>query len=231
MSSRRSALIGFLVVLGVGLLGLLVASVLMRNEIKQTDGVLPVYPVAPLAKGDTVCQEPIGLADDLENVRYQVGTLGKLNGPEMDVTVTTASGIVLGRGHVAGGWKDVGNAHTVNVGHVKGDQEVSICIRNRGPARAYIYGDISAPDAYLGPRPTDSTSVARVNGQQVDGDIALWLTANKRFSLIQRVPAMFSHAAHFRPGFVGKGLYWALLAAILLLVPFLLGRAVVRSLR
>lgn len=231
MSSRRSILIGFFGMLGVGLLGLLVASVLMRGEIKQTNGVLPIYPVAPLAKGATVCQEPIGLADDLENVRYQVGTLGKLNGPAMDVTVTTPSGIVLGKGHVAPGWKDVGLPHTVNVGRVKGDQEVSICIRNRGPVRAYVYGDIYAGDAYLGARPTDSTSVARIDGQQVDGDITLWFTANKRFSLIQRIPAMFSHAAHFRPGFVGKGLYWALLAAMLLLVPFLLGRALVRSLR
>src|SRR3954452_2614134 len=231
MSSRRTALIAFLVVLGVGLLGLLVASVLMRNEVKQTDGVLPVYPVAPLGNGDTVCQQPVGLADDLENVRYQVGTLGKPNGPAMDVTVTTPSGIVLGEGHVAPGWKDVGNAHTVNVGHGNGDQEVSICIRNRGPARASIYGDIFSLSAFLGARPTDSTSDAWIDGQRVDGDLALWFTANKRFSLIQPVPAMLSHAAHFRPGFVGKGLYWALLAAILLLVPFLLGRAVVRSLR
>ena len=223
-------LIGFLAVLGAGLLGLLVASVLMRSEIKQTDGVLPVYPVAPLVAGSTVCQEPVGLADDLENVRYQVGTLGKLNGPEMDVTVTTASGVVLGQGHVAPGWKDVGNPHTVNVGHVKGGQEVSVCIHNRGPARAYVYGDIPS-GTFLGVRPTDSTSVARVNGQQVDGDITLWFTADKRFSLIQRIPAMLSHAAHFRPGFVGKGLYWALLAAMLFLVPFLLGRALIRSLR
>jgi hypothetical protein len=230
MSSRRIALIGLLATLGVGLLGLLVTSVFMRGEIKQADGVLPVYPVAPLAKGSTVCQEPIGLADDLENVRYQVGTLGKLNGPAMDVTVTTPSGIVLGEGHVAPGWKDVGLPHTVNVGHVKGNQEVSVCIRNRGPVRAYVYGDIPN-GTFLGVRPTDSTSVARVNGQQVDGDITLWFTANERFSLIQRIPAMFSHAAHFRPGFVGKGLYWALLAAMLLLVPFLLGRALQRSLR
>jgi hypothetical protein len=230
MSSRRIALVGFLGALGVGLLGLLVASVLMRGEIKQTDGVLPVYPVAPLAAGDTVCQEPIGLADDLENVRYQVGTLGKLNGPEMDVTVTTPSGVVLGRGHVAPDWKDVGLPHTVNVGHVKADQEVSVCIHNRGPVRAYVYGDIPG-GTFLGVRPTDSTSVARVDGQDIDGDITLWFTADKRFSLIQRIPAMFRHAAHFRPGFVGRGLYWALLAAMLLLVPFLLGRALHRSLR
>jgi hypothetical protein len=43
------------------------------------------------------------------------------------------------------------------------------------------------------------------------------------------VPTMFRHAARFRPGFVGAWLFWVLGAAILLLVPLLLVRALMRS--
>jgi hypothetical protein len=230
----RIAIVGFGAVLAIGLVGILYAGHKRQTSATQVDGVVPLYPVAPLAVGQTVCQEPIGLSDDADRVVVSVGAQGR-PGPALRISVTTPSGRLLGQGRVAPGWLDIGKPRVVSVGRLHADQLVSVCVTDTGPRRAFVFGDLDtrgpAGQGPLGVRPTPSNSVARIDGVQIPGDLAVTLLGPKPHSLIARVPAMFRHAAHFRPGFVGRGLYWALLVAMLVLVPLMLLGALRRTLR
>ena len=110
---------------------------------------------------------------------------------------------------------------------------MSVCIRNRGRLRLNVYGDLfsgSIRDSVVGVRPTVTPSTASIDGTGIEGDLAIAFTAREPRSLLTRLPDMFSRASSFRPGFVGPWIYWLLLAAALLVVPFALVRALVTSL-
>lgn len=225
---RRRALLGFAAALALGLAALLYAGLTRESHLVQTLGVAAVYPVAPIKQGQQACQNDIGLGAPLERVQFNVGTFGK-PGPPLDVTVRTRSGARLGRiGRVAGGWRDDGSAQEVSVGRVSQDQIVSVCIRNRGRVRAYVYGDTfsgSIRDAVVGVRPTVTPSYATVEGFRVKDDLSMNFVSSEARSLLARVPDMFQRASRFRPRFVGAWTYWILLIGGLLLAPLLLWRA------
>lgn len=216
----------------VGLSGLTIAWGSRETSEVQTLGVLPVLPVAPIAAGQEACQTPIGLAEDLRRVRFNVGTNGK-PGTALEVTVREPStGRALGSGRVQPGWIDDGTAQNVPVGFVPKDRFVSVCIRNRGPVRAFVFGDIYKGRIGTGPigvRPTVTTSYATIDGEQISGDLSMSFVAAKPRSLLSLVPAMFSRASLFRPGFVGAWTYWVMLVAAVGLAPLALWRALVRA--
>lgn len=194
----------------------------------QTVGVLAALPVAPLDAGEEACQTPIGLADDLRRVRFNIGTQGK-PGTALDVTVRAPSTQqVLGGGHVAPGWVDNGTAQNVAVGNIPGGRFVSVCVRNRGPVRAYVFGDQymgGLGTGEVGVRPTVSTSYATVAGRRIRGDLSMQFVTLKPRSALSRVPAIFQRASLFRPSGVGSWTYWMLLAGVVLLAPWWLWKA------
>jgi hypothetical protein len=232
MPSRRATAVGVVAALGLILVVLLVGGLTTQSRLVATVGVLPVFPVAPLAAGNEVCQTPIGLADPVERVRFNIGTFGR-PGPPLEVTVHPAnSGIDLGHGRVAAGWIDDGSAQDVPVGHIADDQRVSVCIRNLGRTKAYVYGDLYEGIFGTGPlgvRPTALTSYAAIDRVRIPGDLSLKFVSAKPRSLLSRLPAAFRHASLFRPGWVGPWTYWLLAALILLAAPFALRKALSRA--
>jgi hypothetical protein len=234
MPSRRAAAVAFGLALGIGLVVLLIGGATTTSRTVQDLGVLGVYPVAPIAAGQQVCESPIGLAEPVDTLRLAIGTLGK-PGPPLEATVQPAnSGIVLGRGRYPGGWVDNGTPRDFHIGHIAPDQTVSVCVRNLGGARAYVYGDIDTGGAaagYLGFRVTTSRSEARIQGVPIPGDLSVKFIGAHQRSLFTRLPGAFRHASRFRPGGVGPWTFWLLAALLVFAAPVGLWRALSSAVR
>jgi hypothetical protein len=93
-------------------------------------------------------------------------------------------------------------------------------VRNRGLHPITIAGGDGAP--YSG---------SNVTGEPGPVDLTLVFRPADSRSLLQSVPAMFRHAARFRPGWVGAWTYWALAALVALAVPLLCALALARAAR
>src|SRR3954471_17497245 len=218
MRSRRPLLVIAAIVLAVVVAELAFAAG-KRTDLVDSTWVNPVVPVAPLKPGATVCQQPFGVTETFDRVRFNVGTFGK-PGPPLYVSITDQdSRAELASGAVRPGWVDNGKAQDVDVGSVKPAPPVSVCIKNGGPVAAYVYGDYyhgAFGKGPLGVTPTNSTSVAYIDGHQLEGDMAMRLYGTKEHSRLSWIPALFRHAAAFKPPFVGAWTFWLL--ALLLIV-------------
>jgi hypothetical protein len=163
-----------------------------------------------------------------------VGTFGK-PGPPLYVSVTDLdSHAEVASGAVRPGWVDNGKAKNVDVGSVKPGPQVSVCIRNGGRVSAYFYGDYyhgAFGKGPLGVTPTNSTSLAYVDGVQLEGDLALWLESKEEHSRLSWIPAMFRHAAAFKPLFVGAWTFWLLALLLIVGAPLALWSALKSALR
>lgn len=215
---RRAAFAIAAVVLAV-VAGELVFAAGKSTDLVQSTYVNPVVPVAPVKPGSTVCQQPFGITETFNRVQFNAGTFGK-PGPPLFVSVTDQGGRAeLASGQVREGWIDNGKAQDVNIGSVKPGPQVSVCIRNQGRVTTYLYGDYyhgAFGKGPLGVTPTNSTSVAYVDGVQLEGDLALWMRSSKPHTALSWIPALFRHAAAFKPPFVGAWTFWLL--ALLLVV-------------
>ncbi|MDQ6749402.1 MAG: hypothetical protein M3Z33_01400 [Actinomycetota bacterium] len=101
-------------------------------------------------------------------------------------------------------------------GSLAGSRKVAACFTNAG-----------AVSLRLMPRPGTPTRVvpARLTEASDNVDVALELAREPERSLLSELPDSFQRAALFRPGWVGAWTFWLLLAALVIGVPALLGRA------
>jgi hypothetical protein len=223
---RAGIAIAVLVVLVVA--GEIVFAAGKKTDLVASTFVNPVVPVAPVKPGSTVCQQPFGVSETFDRVRFNAGTFGK-PGPPLFVSVTDQdSRAELASGQVRPGWVDNGTPRNVNLGSVKPGPSVSVCIRNGGRVTTYLYGDYyhgAFGKGPLGVTPTNSTNVAYVDGRQLEGDIALWLYSAKEHSRLSWIPAMFRHAAAFKPPFVGAWTFWLVALLLILGAPLALWAA------
>jgi hypothetical protein len=228
MPSRRATAIGLAGVLLAALLVLAITGAGKHTDLVQTTAVNPVYPVAPLAPGATVCQGPLGITDAFERVRFNVGTHGRPGPPLVVSVVDQGSGAELGWGRQQPGWVDNGTPRVIRVGTVKPGPRVAVCMRNEGRTAAYVYGDFYHGKGVRGPlgvTPTSSISTATVDGVQLEGDIALSLYSRHEHTALSWIPAIFRHAAAFRPPFVGAWTFWLLALLLVLGAPLALWAA------
>ena len=221
MPSRRrlAPAVAIAVVVLLVVAGELVFAAGKRTDIVESTWVNPVVPVAPVKPGGTVCQQPIGVSESFDRVRFNAGTFGK-PGPPLFVSVTDLdSHAELASGAVRPGWVDNGKPRNVAVGSVKPGPQVSVCIRNGGRVSAYFYGDYyhgAFGKGPLGVTPTNSTSTADVDGTVLEGDLAMSLYSSKSHTTLSWLPALFRHAAAFKPPFVAAWTFWLL--ALLLVI-------------
>jgi hypothetical protein len=226
LPSHRQAAIALAAVLLLGLAALVTAAATKESSLNQTLGVLPVYPIAPLhAHGGTVCEQPIAVAEPIEAVRFNIGTFGR-PGPALHVRVERWGGGPLAQGRVAPGWVDDGTPQTVPLRRVAPGQYIRVCIRNDGPIRAYVYGDLGTgtvgTELTSEPRPTVTPASASVDDVELVGDVAMWFVGDESRSLLSRVPDVFERASLFRPAFVGPWVFWVLLLGLVVLAPLAL---------
>jgi hypothetical protein len=233
MPSRRAAIAIAALVLAV-LVGEVVFAAGKKTDVVQSTWVNPVSPVAPVKPGATVCQQPLGVSETFDRVRFNAGTFGK-PGPPLYVSVTDQdSRAELASGAVRPGWVDNGTRQDVDVGPVKPGPSVSVCIRNGGHVTLYVYGDYyhgAFGKGPLGVTPTNSTSAAYIDGVPLEGDLALWLHSTKEHSRLSWIPAMFRHAAAFKPPFVGGWTFWLLALLLIVGAPLALWAALRSAIR
>lgn len=233
----------FAAIVVVGVLAIVVVGLTSRDRVAQTLGVAPAGQVAQLKAGQQLCQAPIGLADDVDQVRFYPGVVDrKATTPALVVALRSEQGHhVLGRALVPSG-TDLTKSQTVSVGHVSAGPQIELCFRDEGPAPVAIYGDElhgslcdpKAPHPYRVTctpgrvRPTLSTSEATVGGNPLPGDVAAEFLRAQPRSLLAGVPLVVKRASLFRPAFVGPALWWVLIVAWVVGAPIGLAYAVRR---
>jgi len=229
--ARRRATAGLAAALAVGFAALLLAGALAHTHQVQTLGVLPVYPIAPLERGQLACQHDVTLAEPIDGVHFNAGAFGAKAGP-VAVTIRAKDGRLLGSGRPPGDLRQNG-PRELAVGRIDSPAPLTVCLRNLGATKTYIFGDSfteSVRDGFPGVRPTLTPGFATREGRRLgDGDLSLVFTSRESRSRLARLPAVFEHAAHFRPGFVGAWTFWLLLALAAVAAPLLLLRAVRRA--
>jgi hypothetical protein len=181
--------------------------------------------VASLAPHGEACQGPLSPpAEAFDRVVISLGTYGKPGQP-VEVSVRdAASRRVLSSGRLAGGYPDIAEApeHSVPVRSLTPRSAIEVCVRNAGTGKVAVYGSTGL---------AHRTSTAEIDGKPAPSDLAVRVERGKPRSLLARLPDAFSHAAQFKPGWVGSWTFWALTALVLLAVPLLLARALAGALR
>jgi len=242
----RSALIAFAVVVFVGVLALAATGARTGTKRVQTLGVRPVVSLAPLPAAAELCEGPIALADDVEGVAFYVASIAAV-GPPITVRVKDEGGLTLRSGRLPSTLGlDARRPQVVRFPRLKGERYVRLCFLNRGPAVVKIFGDrLGGPPECTssgsrvwqmpicrpaGVRPTLTNADATVDGVMIDGDVAADFVRDEPRSRLSLIPQMTRRASRFRPAFVSPGLWWAFLAAWLVLVPGAVVVALARSL-
>jgi hypothetical protein len=208
MRSARLIVVGLT---AAAVLAMAVVALAQRTSLAFTLGVARAAAVARLGPGEQVCQEPIDVPAGGAFDRVTLGASGR---GALRLTVRDARGRVLAAGTLAGG--PAGVARRVRLDRtVRAPQRVAVCVENRGPGRAGVYGD-----ADLAAR----TSTAVKDGRPLRRDLSLVFERAPR-SVASEVPRMLSRAALFR--FPGLGAWAYVVLALLLVVagPLLLIRA------
>jgi hypothetical protein len=232
---RRPVVLTMAVVVTVGVLALALHGATAKRPFAQTLGVSVATSVAPLRPGDEACQGPIALASTTSAITFNPGTPKAEPGPRIDVSVRAAgTRRVLATATVPQGF-DPRIPQTVHTAPVPKDTFVDVCFRNasrRGTALLFgdqytgVYGS-----GIAGVNPTITTSSAKLNGNDLAGDIAVVFPYAHPRSETSLLPAMFERASLWRPSWVGPWVYWTLLALLVIGAPVLLTRALLSAVR
>jgi len=214
----------------------------------QTLGVLPLAPVATLYAGTEVCEGPIALVEAVDAVGFNVASLST-PGPRITVRLTDETGKRTLRRETLFPMPvlDARALQVLLFDRIAGEQYVNLCFTNEGLAPLKIFGDMlgglpqCTPSGRLaeaavicrpgGVRPTLSPAIASINGLPLFGDIsAVFFRRDGNRTLLSRIEAIPDRASRFRPAWVSPNLWWVLLGGWLVLLPALVGFAMVRAL-
>lgn len=224
----RSVAATFLGVLVAGLVAL--ALTINGATPEQSLGVSVVQAVATLTPGGPeACEEPISLGEPVTGVTFNPGAPPPAT-PALLVTVRdTATRAALASGRIGAGFNPT-LPQTVPLSRtVSTSRPVALCVRDLGPTPVGVFGAPSRATpcslqrgsfgcAFGSAIATTTVSNAYLGSTLLPGQIAAVFHSAPR-SLGDSLAATFDHASLFRPGFVGRGFWWALLAALLLGVP------------
>jgi hypothetical protein len=220
---RRRAVVGFVAVFAVTLIGLLATGLTRGSELVYSLGAAPAGAAVKIPAGSVACQRPIGAPDGaaFDRVAFTLGTYFK-PGPEIAVEVREASGgRRLAGGTLPAGYPDIADApqHVVRVGRVATSAALEVCLRNAGSNPVAVYGQpgIASPRTF-----------ATLDDQKLAYDMAITLNGEKR-SLIAQLPTIADRASLFRAGWVSPLTYLVLALLVLVAVPLLLARGLARA--
>jgi hypothetical protein len=219
----RSAAVAFAVTFAIGLGVLAAFGLSARTSTAYTLGVYPATAASSFERGDRLCQAPIraprGLAFD--RVGFWIET-GKRPGPELRVEVRDdETDRLLGEGTLAAGYPDFTREreHLVEVGRIQTDAPLRVCVINDTRRAAAVIGQVE----------TASPSTAgTLNGKPIGMDLSVNLHTGDR-SLLAALPDIADRASRFRPGWLPPIVYLLLGAALVVVGPVLLARAIARA--
>jgi hypothetical protein len=212
------ALLGFAVALAVGVAVVLWRAGADERSVAFSLGAPPVKPVDVLDPGQEVCQTNFTIPTRVDGVSFEAGA-NRRPGMPLEVTVRDDRGRALATRHVRGGYPEHASVG-VRLPPIAAGRTISLCIRNRGRAPGYAFGDPQVPG---------TGTVA--GGRTSETDIALRFLRERPRSALSLVPTMFRRASLFRFGFVGAWTFWFMTAVIALAVPLLCALALARAAR
>lgn len=221
----RSAAIAFAAVFLTGVAAVAAVAFTQRSTLEYSLGVKPALEAVKLEKGDEACQAPVrpprGVTFD--RVGFLLTTTDP-PGPPIRVAVREAgTERELGSGRLPGGYGDWDpldpREHVVDVGLVRTDAPLELCLENRGSKPVGVIGQAGAASP-----PTAAT----VNGNALDTDITFNLRSEGS-SLAALLPQIAERAARFRAGWVSPIVYLLLALGILVVAPLLLARGLARA--
>jgi hypothetical protein len=222
----RSAAIAFAAVFLVGLAAVAAVASAQKSDLEYSLGVKPALEAVRLPKGAEACQAPVRppSGTTFDRVGFLL-TTPNAPGPPVRVTVREAgTERELGSGRLAGGYGDWDpldpREHVVDVGLVRTDAPLEICLENAGSKPVGVIGQAGAASP-----PTAAT----LNGAALDTDITFNLRSDEQTSLAALLPQIAERAARFRAGWVSPILYLVLAIGILVVAPLLLARGLARA--
>ena len=220
----RSAAIAFAAVFLAGLAAVAAVALTQRSNLEYSLGVKPALEAVKLKKGDEACQAPARppTGTTFDRVGFLLTTTSP--GPPMRVTVREAgTERELGSGRLPGGYGDWDpldpREHVVDVGLVRTDAPLELCLENTGSKPVGVIGQAGGASP-----PTAAT----VNGAALDTDITFNLRSEET-SLAALLPQIAERAARVRAGWVSPIVYLFLAIGILVVVPLLLARGLARA--
>jgi hypothetical protein len=215
---RRAAGVTLLLC-GLAVVAVLVIGALQRDSLAFTPGVGVSLPAVPIGPGQRACQGPLVVPPGgaFDRIAIPLGTYGQ-PGPPLSVAVRdAASGRLITRGAIAGGYPDfTGRKQVVTVDRVGVGQRIAVCLANDGDRRVAVYGNGAL---------ASRTSSAKVDGQRSLYDMTLVFRRSPR-SVLSMVGDIARRAALFKISWAGPWTLFLLAAAVLALIPALLTWAV-----
>src|SRR5688572_12033641 len=227
MSEGRRAAAVLLIGVALGLAAAVFAAARDQRSLAFANGVGVLRSVAVLEPGEQACQLRVVAIAPFASVSFAADTAAT-TGPALEVGVRdSASGRRLGSGHVAGGYvaalDSPASYPRATVGAIRGEeQEVDVCIRNRGQAPVMLGGD---SDGEVG----DSRLVWA--GIQRTGGLALAFGRESPTTLLAQLPLALDRAALFHPPLLGAWTLWVLAALVAFAAPVALAAAVAAAAR
>lgn len=212
---RDRALILLVGVVVAGIAVVLVAAASDQRRLAFTLGVKSEDAVADLRSRAEACQQPINVSAPFDRVAFRVKALWP-DTPPIDVAVRALpSHRFLGKGRLPGSYPD-GAVREVEVGRIADVDQIAVCFKNAGDVDVALYG---------GPGLAARTSTLVLDGRPVRKDLTLVFLRDRPRSALALLPDMVRRATLFRPGWFAPAVLWALLVAVVTLVPFLLAMA------
>ena len=213
MRSARAVVAGITV---VGVVLVAAIALLHRTSLAFTPGVVPATSVVTLGAAQQACQQPVDVpgGGDFDRVTVVVGARGANPSP-LRVTVRRADGRLLASGQVAGEYR-ARSERRVRLDRTVHPGRVSVCVANAGTGSTHVFGNADA---------AARTSTAFRDGRPLHADLSFVFERAPR-SLASELPDILDRAALFRGPWVGPWVYVVLAALLLVVVPWLLVRAV-----
>jgi hypothetical protein len=183
-----------------------------KPRVAAKTGVRPVAFVVE-TRGKPICQPGEPLARTARSMQLTIGTYGA-PGPELDAELRRG-GRVVGRGHLAQGWKQGVVRMPLRMSHVRGRGPAQLCLKTPRPAHLTVGGEIGfKPAATLGGTPANGRlSVVYLTKPQGLADI---------------LPAITARYGHGNARWLG-GWTWWLMALLLLGAAVAAGAALRRA--
>lgn len=207
-------------VLVLGLLALVGAAALDREDQPFRFGVTPTRVAVELGAGDVACQTRVDVIGRAAAIGFSAGTYRR-PGPALAVWVRGARGVVRARTALPAGYAD--NAtHRLRLDREVRDGTVDVCVRNAGPERVALYGG--------GAEEAPGSALVTPAGRPPTA-IALRFFARDDTSLLAAAPDVARRAALFHPAWMGTWTSWVLLVLVGVGVPGLVLVAVRQAAR
>jgi hypothetical protein len=219
----RRTMIGFAVPLALGLVALLAVGLAQGSTLVYSLGVNPAIVAAEVKRGERACQAPILVprGTEFDSVGFVLASSGR-PGSKLHVEVLNDStGRRIASGTLPAGYRDPPGVteHVVQVGDVRTDDPLWVCVTNAGPRRVSMVGQDGVAST-----PTSAT----LERKGLPTDLTINLRAEEQ-SLIALLPDMADRASRFRAGWIVPPVYFVLGVLILVGAPVLLARGLGRA--